>query len=413
MAASAEGRDERASPVGRDDDSNEQEVNPWSVRGGEKGIDYAKLIEKFGSQAIDKELLDRMERVTGRQVHHFLRRRIFFSHRDMNAVLDNYESKKPFYLYTGRGPSSEAMHLGHLIPFLFTKHVQELFDIPLVIQLTDDEKFLWKDITLEESYRLAYENAKDIIACGFDVDKTFIFTDLDYVSCEPMFYRNILKVRKCVTFNQVKGIFGFTESDSTGKIAFPAVQAVPAFSNSFPKIFGDRTDIFCLIPCAIDQDPYFRMTRDVAPRLGYLKPALIHSTFFPALQGPKSKMSASDPTSSIFLTDSPAQIKKKINKYAFSGGRDTVEEHRQHGGDTAIDVSYQYLSFFLDDDEKLAHIKEDYESGRMLTGELKKVLIDVLTKLVDGHRERRKAVTDDVVRQFMTPRPLNFDKSCK
>ena len=63
-----------------------------------------------------------------------------------------------------------------------SRHVQELFDIPLVIQLTDDEKFLWKDITLEESYRLAYENAKDIIACGFDVDKTFIFTDLDYVS---------------------------------------------------------------------------------------------------------------------------------------------------------------------------------------------------------------------------------------
>ena len=45
----------------------------------------------------------------------------YFVCRDMNAVLDNYESKKPFYLYTGRGPSSEAMHLGHLIPFLFTK----------------------------------------------------------------------------------------------------------------------------------------------------------------------------------------------------------------------------------------------------------------------------------------------------
>ena len=40
----------------------------------------------------------------------------------------------------------------------------------------------------------------------------------------------------------------------------------------------------CLIPCAIDQDPYFRMTRDVAPRLGYLKCALIESRFFPALQ---------------------------------------------------------------------------------------------------------------------------------
>ena len=54
------------------------------------------------------------------------------------------------------------------------------------------------------------------------------------------------------------------------------------------------------------------MTRDVAPRMGSLKPALIHSTFFPALQGAQSKMSASDPNSSIFLTDSDKQIKTKV-----------------------------------------------------------------------------------------------------
>lgn len=106
------------------------------------------------------------------------------------------------------------------------------------------------------------------------------------------------------------------------------------------------------------KDPYFRMTRDVAPRLGYFKPALLHSTFFPALQGPQSKMSASDPTSSIFLTDSLKEIKTKINKYAFSGGRDTKEEHEKYGGNTNIDVSYQYLTFFMEDDEKLAEIKE-------------------------------------------------------
>lgn len=57
------------------------------------------------------------------------------------------------------------------------------------------------------------------------------------------------------------------------------------------------------------------MTRDVAPRLGCPKPSLIFSTFFPALQGAKTKMSSSDPTSSIFLTDSPAQIKKKVWLY--------------------------------------------------------------------------------------------------
>ena len=59
--------------------------------------------------------------------------------------------------------------------------LQDTFDAPLVIQLTDDEKFLWKDLTLEEARRLAYENAKDIIACGFNPDKTFIFSDLDYI----------------------------------------------------------------------------------------------------------------------------------------------------------------------------------------------------------------------------------------
>ena len=62
------------------------------------------------------------------------------------------------------------------------------------------------------------------------------------------------------------------------------------------------------------QDPYFRMTRDVAPRLHYRKPALLHSVFFPALQGAQTKMSASDSTSSVFLTDTANQIKKKVRK---------------------------------------------------------------------------------------------------
>ena len=73
---------------------------------------------------------------------------------------DLYEQKKPFYLYTGRGPSSDAMHLGHLVPFIMTKWLQETFDVPLVIQLTDDEKFLWKNLELETCERLAKLNSK-------------------------------------------------------------------------------------------------------------------------------------------------------------------------------------------------------------------------------------------------------------
>ena len=147
-------------------------------------------------------------------------------------------------------------------------------------------------------------------------------------------------------------------SDNIGKIHFGAIQSAPSFSNSFPQIFGTKSDIPCLIPCAIDQDPYFRLTRDVAHKLRYPKPALLHAKFFPALQGPQTKMSASDVNSSIYMSDTPNQIKNKVNRHGFSGGRETEEEHRRLGGNTDVDVSYQYLGFFLEDDDELAQIGE-------------------------------------------------------
>lgn len=218
----------------------------------------------------------------------------------------------------------------------------------------------------------------------------------------------MVRIQKCVTFNQVKGIFGFGDSDVIGKISFPSVQATPALSTSFPQIFNGAK-LPCLIPCAIDQDPYFRMTRDVAPRIGFQKPALLHSSFFPALQGAKTKMSASDPNSTIFLTDTPKQLKNKVNKHAFSGGQTSVEEHRRLGGNCDVDISFQYLRFFLEDDERLEEIRKQYTSGELLTGELKKILIDILTPIITEHQQRRAKVTDEVLRAYMTPRKLNYN----
>jgi tryptophanyl-tRNA synthetase len=194
--------------------------------------------------------------------------------------------------------------LGHTIPFLFTKYLQDAFDVPLVIQITDDEKYIYRpECELDGpkgTIAMGISNIKDIIAFGFDPAKTFIFSDVEYIK---YLYPNVIRVQKHVNFNQIKGIFGFNESDNVGKFAFPPVQAAPAFSNSFPHIFGTRKNVPCLIPAAIDQDPYFRMTRDVAQKLKYAKPASIYSTFFPALQGKKTKMSSSDINSGILLTD--------------------------------------------------------------------------------------------------------------
>ncbi|XP_037439868.1 tryptophan--tRNA ligase, cytoplasmic [Triticum urartu] len=385
-------------------EEEEQVVNPWEVSAGKGGIDYDKLVDQFGCQRLDAPLIDRIARLTGRPPHRFLRRGLFFAHRDLNEILDIYEKGDKFYLYTGRGPSSEALHLGHLVPFMFTKYLQDAFKVPLVIQLTDDEKFLWKNLTVEESKRLARENAKDIIACGFDVERTFIFSDFNFVG--GAFYENMVKVARCVTYNKVVGIFGFTPEDHIGKISFPPVQAVPSFPSSFPKHFSGNDQLRCLIPCAIDQDPYFRMTRDVAPRIGYQKPALIESRFFPALQGENTKMSASDPNSAIYVTDSTKDIKTKVNKYAFSGGQDSVELHRKLGANLEVDVSIKYLNFFLEDDDELERIKKAYKEGRMLTGEVKQLLVTVLSEMVERHKRARARVTEEMVDAFMAVRPL-------
>ncbi|KAH7685166.1 Tryptophan--tRNA ligase protein [Dioscorea alata] len=391
--------EEKVSSTGEEDS---QVVNPWEVTAKDGGkIDYDKLIEQFGCQRLGADLVQRVERLTGRPAHVFLRRGVFFAHRDFDEILDLYERGEKFYLYTGRGPSSEALHLGHLIPFMFTKYLQDAFKVPLVIQLTDDEKCMWKNISVEDSKRLARENARDIIACGFDVTRTFIFSDFNYLGGK--FYENMVKVANCVTFNKVVGIFGFTREDHIGKISFPPVQAVPSFPSSFPHLFADKNNkvndkLRCLIPCAIDQDPYFRMTRDVAPRIGYQKPSLIESTFFPALQGENGKMSASDPNSAIYVTDSPKDIKNK----------DSIEKHRKLGANLEVDIPVKYLSFFLDDDAELEHIKEEYGSGRMLTGQVKARLIEVLSELVERHRRGRALVTDEMVDAFMAVRPLPF-----
>ena len=122
-------------------------------------------------------------------------------------------------------------------------------------------------------------------------------------------YPTILKIQKATTYNQSRAIFGFTGSDNIGKGAFPAVQACPSFPCTFTIPFSGRTNIPCLIPCAIDQDAYFRMTRDVAKGLGYMKPALIHCKFFPPLQGRGGKMSGSLANTAVYVTDTPKQVR--------------------------------------------------------------------------------------------------------
>jgi tryptophanyl-tRNA synthetase len=116
-------------------------------------------------------------------------------------------------------------------------------------------------------------------------------------------------------------------------------------------------------------------------------------------------------------------IKNKINKNAFSGGQVSIEEHRRLGGNVDVDVPYQYMSFFVDDDAELQRIAEEYTSGRMLTGEMKKLCIEVMQKVVKDFQDvsrisllktafrsnltlefqKRALVTEEIVDYYMDP----------
>ena len=421
-AAPAAGAAENATAAAENDAAEgdaEMVVDPFNVSGK---IDYDRLIDKFGSTRLNPSLLERLEALAGRrgmQLHRFLRRGIFFSHRDLEKILTAAETGKGLYLYTGRGPSSAAMHLGHLVPFLMTQWLQAALGVALVVQMTDDEKFLWKGEYVEdEGYdldrfrALTVENAKDIIACGFDYDRTFIFSDVDYMG---HMYPNVCKIWKSITYSTARAAFGFEGSSNVGQSAFPAIQAAPSFPSTFNiPLAGDDT-LACLIPCAIDQDPYFRVTRDIAHKIAPKdhplrgKPALLHSKFFPPLQGAMGKMSSSDDNSAIFLTDDDATIERKIMTHAFSGGRETAKLQRDLGADLDVDVAFQWLKFFLEDDAELALIEKQYGTGTgdyWNTAAVKKRLVVELQALVKAHKTKRDVLSDADVRAWMAVREL-------
>lgn len=365
----------------------EFKVTPWEVEGE---IDYNKLIENFGTQTITPDILMKVKDLIG-EIHPMLKLQYFFSHRDFDWILSKYENGDKFYLYTGRGPSG-MIHMGHLLPWFFTKYLQDKFNVKLLFQITDDEKFLYgQDRTLEEIKHYTYENILDIIAVGFDRRKTKIIVDTKHIK---HLYPIATELAKRITFSTAKAVFGFSNSTNIGMIGFPSIQAAPCF---LPSIIEDKPTPV-LIPAAIDQDPYWRMTRDVAERLGYYKPAQIHSKFLPGL-GISGKMSSSRPETALFTTDDPEIIDKKVSS-AFTGGQATVALQRKLGGNATGCPVFWYLRYFFDterqSDERLLKCK----SGNLLCGECKSDLAKDSKSFIIDFKKRRESAKD-IVKEFM------------
>ena len=380
-------------------DNEEFVVTPYEVRGR---VDYDKLREQFGTQAISDELLERIRRLAGGKLHPLLARGIYYSHRDLVGLLDRYEKGERFFLYSGRGPSG-PLHTSHLPSFELCQWLQARLGLPMYIQITDDEKFWARaGLSREETVRWGLENLYDILAVGFDPKLTKVFFDSRSIAA---LYPLAVKVARKIPYSSVKAVFGFEPSTNIGLVFYTALQTVPCFWPSW----AEGRSVSCLIPCGIDQDPHFRLTRDVAEGLGYPKPALVHSRMIPGLLGEAAmSTTGSSADNALFLNDPPKVVERKVRN-AFTGGRATVEEQRRLGAVPEVcSVWALWKSRFAESDAKFDEITQGCRSGALLCGECKGQLLERIHAFYREHeaaRTKAKAWAEDAI-VTEAPRPI-------
>lgn len=351
-------------------------VTPYAVKGD---IDYDRLLEKFGANALtDKQIAKFPD-----PVHPLVRRNVFYAERNVDAFLNAADQDNLHSIVTGRGPSG-PMHIGHIFPFHFAKYLQDQTGALVYIPFSDDEKYFLKNKPLNEISEYTRENLRDLLAIGFDPERTRIIIDTDDAD---VVYPLATAFAKEVTQATVDATYG--EPENIGLSFYPAVQATHLL---LPQLVEGRHPT--LVPIAVDQDPHVRVSRDIAAKQRYDvdKPGALLSKFLPSLEGP-GKMSSSDDAPSILLSDDRETVFDKIRTHAYSGGQSSIEAHREQGGNPEVDVSYQFLYYFFDEsDERVERLARKYRNGSLLSGELKEIAAEKIADFLEAHQEQREAL---------------------
>lgn len=353
-------------------------VTPWEVKGK---IDYDKLVKEFGLEPL-KNL--------PKTFNDFLlaRRNIIFAHRDFNRIIDCIQNKKPFVMMTGLMPSGK-FHFGHKVVADQIIFYQKL-GAKVYLAVADIEAYNSRNPNMQELRKTAIEEyLLNYMALGLDIKKCdFYFQSKRSKDAKKSnaYYSLAGMLARHATFKEFQAIYG---EINPGKMASSLLQASDMLHPQLPEFERPVPTVVCV---GCDQDPHLRLARDLSQRIKAFKFIQISSTyhkFMPALNG--AKMSSSDPTSYIALTDSPEEASTKIRKYAFSGGQSTLEEHRKKGGNPDVDSSFQLLKYGLEEnDKKLEEIHNNYKNGLLLTSELKAIVIEKLGKFLKNHQKSRE-----------------------
>ena len=332
-------------------------IDPWAST----SVDYDKLVNQFGIEKIS-DIIGEIK-----DPQRLMKRGVVFGHREFKEINDLINKKEDFAVVTGMMPSGQ-MHIGHkmVVDQLIW---YQLKGAMLSLPIADLESYAARDMSFEKGKKIAVEEyLTNWIALGLDLERDNVNVYLQ--SQNKSLFDLEFKASRKTNFSQLHAIYGFDNSTNIAHVQAPLMQVADILLPQIEEFGGPKKVV---VPVGVDQDPHIRLTRDVAHRLneelGFLQPASTYHRFLTGLTG--DKMSSSKPNTAIYLNETPEVAAKKV-KTAKTGGRESLKEQEELGGEVDKCVIYEMLVYHLiDDDGELEKIREECLSGQLRCGDCK------------------------------------------
>ncbi|MGM5484582.1 MAG: tryptophan--tRNA ligase [Nanobdellota archaeon] len=339
--------------------------------------DYRKIIKEFGLEEFDVNDFPEANRL--------MRRGVVFAGRDLKRIAGCIKDNKPFYVLSGIMPTNDRIHFGTKQVVENIRYFQEQGGHAYIL-VADLEAMAARGVPLEEGRKRAMDfHIPAYIALGLDPEKTTVYFQSENKDVIHMAYRLSQKI----TTNEINAAYG---SVSPGRIMSSLTQMGDIL---FPQMKERMPGI---IPVGIDQEPHIRLTRDIVQKMkkeNFILPSSIYHKYTPSLDG-EMKMSKSKPESCIELPEDEKEACKKM-KRALTGGRDTLEEHRRLGADIEKDMIFEiFKQHLVEDDDELKRIHDEYKSGKMTSGEIKKLACEKITSFMRDFNEKLEKAKKDI-----------------
>ncbi len=298
----------------------------------------------------------------------------------------NPEQPQDYMLYTGRGPSQGSFHIGHLPGIQLIKAFQKYLNSKIFFMISDDEKIFRDNVDREEMNKNVDNTLIQLNDLGLTEEITQYHINSNGISKE--YYNILIRLMGLVSINVLNNIFG--EKGNIGEYFYPLYQILPCF-------LGKQ----CIIIAGKDQDPFFRIARELARRIGHKPPIVIYTKSVPGLDG-SEKMSTSIPGSlPIFLTDSIAIIKNKISKVK-KVGTGSLDELFEYGCNLEKDTLYDLIKIFEADYNMINIITRAYTIGYDENAEELQYLRNMVGVKGVVVRNGRGMITTEGIRTYVT-----------